>query len=360
MVEDERVREVVARGERDPHVVQAAPLVELADADVPVAAPPRDLLEVQPRAAVAAERERVGPVAAARRAVQPAGREAHWRRPVRRGAHDERPLLVPQRVVDAVADQPHEDAAGGREQRPGARAARSDTGDLRLRPIGDDLHAVAQLAQAAAREVPAAQQRRAADPLERHEIGAHRRAGEHSVVGSAHERDVAGQAALADIAQVGHVVAPLAADAMAVGPHAEPRIGEERVALAAERDRDVERRRSHTAAAGLAAIDGRHPREQRGGVDAQQRVRIAREDQAISRAVEPQQRVGRASAPRVLPARDHHERELDALGRPEFEQDIVLPTWDPPALERDANPDGALQPHASHSPASVGSASVRR
>ena len=351
--EHERIREVMGRRERDADVAQAALVVELADVDVPVAVSPRDLLEEQPRAVAGAQRERIGPVAPARRPQLPAPREAQRRRAVLARADHQRPLLVPEREVDAVGDQPHQDAAGDREQRRDAGAAGRDPRHLRLVLPGDDVHAVAQVAQAAGGEVPAAQQRRATHPLQRDEVGAHGRAGEHRAVGLAHERDLAGQAALADVAQVGHVVAPLAPDAVAVGPHPVPRAAEERVALASERDRDVERLGGSARGAALAAIDDRHAREQVGRVDAIERVRIDREDAAVGRAVQAQQYAREAAIGRALGGRQHHQCELDAVDGEQLEQHVTLPAPDPPPLERDADPDEALPTHDPHCPASA-------
>ena len=245
-----------------------------------------------------------------------------------------------------MAEQPQEDADDGGEQRPHARAARDDPGHLRLLVLGRDPHAVAQLAEAAAGQVPAAQQRRAADPLQRDEVGPHRRAGERRAIGLAHQRDVAGQPALTDVAQVGKVVAPLARDAVAVGPDAVPRAAEERVALVAQRDRDVERLEGRAGAA------PRLPRSTIGTPSSGaatstrvERVGMAREDAAVGGAVEAgaARRRRHGSGDRRRGVSTASASSTPSVARSSrrtscFQRGIRRPS-------RDANPNAALRAH---------------
>ena len=260
------------------HVVQPARAVELADADVAVAAaatgPPRRTAMTRPADGTGTDRPSRGR-AAVGAGARPRSSAAAAARSGRRTTSSH--CSCQSALCTRWPEQPHEDAATVGQQRPqrsGCRARRRV--DLRLLLLGGGPDAVAQLAQAAARQVPAAQQRRAAHPLQRDEVGPDRRAGQHRPVGLAHQRHMAGQPAFADVAQVGDVVAPLARDAVAVGPRPEPRAAQQRVVLGAERDADVERRCG--AAIGAAPCRGRRsgsPASSARDVDARQRVGVA-------------------------------------------------------------------------------------
>jgi hypothetical protein len=257
---------------------------------------------------------------------------------------------VPQGVEQPPQEQAHGDAADAREHLHDAELARGRRG-LRRRRLRDRLGPVAEIAQEPAREVPAAQQRRAADPLHRDEIRPDRRMREYDLVGLAHERDVARQPPLLDVAQVRHVVGALAAEPVAVGPHAERGVVEQDVGLGAEHDRDVDLdvRSGRGAAAGL---DRRDALDQARDVHPLQRVGLEREDAAVDGAVETQEQVGETAPARAGGGGEHDQRELGALDLAQPCQDVALPACHPAAVERHADSDGTLGAHSGHSPTS--------
>ena len=271
--------------------------------------------------------------------------EADRRRAVLDRSHDEQPLLVPEGVEEPSQEQARRDPADAREHLGDAQRARGLRG-LRRRRWRDRLGPVAEIAQQPAGEVAAAQQRRAADALHRDEVGPDRRAREHDLVGPAHERNVARKPPLPHVAQVRHVVGTLAAEPVAVGPHAERGVVEQRVGLGAEHDRDVDPGALRTGRAAGAALDRRDALDQPEDVHHLQRVGLEREDAAIDGAVEPQQQVGDAALARARAGSEHHQRELAALDLAQPGEDVALPARDPAAVERHTDSDGTLGAHS--------------